>query len=136
MNLNCSIFDTEPAPVLTPATEDVEEELSAHQHQSFTALRDENKLLVSEAALYHHRHQRVKQRQQGIPKPRDLVIVENYAVDSSKGRKAPATCETWLERLRKGTVWHGINEKISHERSLLYDERDGKQGMEGYWAFG
>ena len=65
-------FDTEPAPI--PMPEDFEEGVPAHQLQIFQALRDEHKLLASEANSYSHYTQVRDQR------TKDLVIVRNHAV--------------------------------------------------------
>ena len=45
-------FNTMPA--ILPSLNEAEEELPAYQYQIFTALRDENKILSSEAASYTH----------------------------------------------------------------------------------
>ena len=81
-------FDTDMAP-LPDYPEALQEELPAHQIQIYTAFRDENILLASEAAAYssHLQASRRNQRKSTIPNPGDLVIVRNHAVDSQHGRK-------------------------------------------------
>ncbi len=96
-------FDSTPAPV--PSPEEAEEEVPAHQYQIFTALRDENKRLSSEAASYTHYQRGQKERKQKLPNPGDLVIVRNHSVDAQKGRKLEAK---WLgPRLLTRVTTHG-----------------------------
>lgn len=57
------------------------------------ALRDEKKCLASEAASYTHYLKSVRERKQKIPKPGNLVLVRNHAVDTQRGRKLEAK---WL----------------------------------------
>ncbi|KAM0800520.1 hypothetical protein BDR22DRAFT_821397 [Usnea florida] len=87
--------------------EDFEEGVPAHQLQIFQALRDENKILASEADSYSHYTQARNQRKQRLPEPGDLVIVRNHAVDAQKGRKLEAK---WLgPRLLVSKTKHGMS---------------------------
>ena len=65
----------------------LDQEVSRHTHQIFTALRDKQRCLASDAMAYLHYQKSENTRKQKIPKEGDLVIVRNHAVDSQKGRK-------------------------------------------------
>ena len=85
-------FDSDIIEPPDPATV-MEEGLPDHQIQIYTALRDKNKCLASEAAAYTSYSRGRKLRQQRIPEPGDLVVVRNHAVDKQHGRKLEAK---WL----------------------------------------
>ena len=75
--------------------------------QIFSALRDENKRLSSEAASWSNYHAARNERKQRFPKPGDLVIVRNHAVDNQRGRKLEAK---WLgPRLLTRVTAHGLS---------------------------
>ena len=64
------LFHFDNMPALIPTPEEIEqEELPAHQYQIFSALREEYKLLASEAASYTHYHRGKNLRKQKIPAP-------------------------------------------------------------------
>ena len=102
-------FDTTPAPLPTPEDFD-EESLPPHQVQIFSALRDENKRLSSEAASYSHYHTGRRDRKQRIPQPGDLVIVRHHAVDNQRERKLEFK---WLgPRLLTRVAKHGLSRYV------------------------
>lgn len=96
--------------VAIPDLDDAEQELPAHQYQIFTALRDENRLLASENAIYSHGYRKARERKQRIPEPGDLVLVRNHPVDKSHSGKldprwlGPRIFEEWTCHSRSGWV--------------------------------
>ena len=85
-------FDTDLVR-LPQEPEDWAQELPAHQHQIYMALRDENKCLASEAASYRHYGSERRKRKARLPEPGDLVLVRHHAIDNQRGRKLEAK---WL----------------------------------------
>ena len=58
----------------------IDEFLSKHQYQLFTALRDEQRLLEEEVANYIHNYEQQRKRKQRISKKDDLIMIKNHAV--------------------------------------------------------
>ena len=68
-------------------TEMLDQEGPCHIYQIFTALRDGQRCLASDAVAYVHYQKSRNASKQIIPKERYLVVVRNHTVDSQKGRK-------------------------------------------------
>jgi len=80
-------FDVDMVPIPADPTV-LEEELPEHQLQIVMALRDENKLLSSEASAYAtYLSSKRRQRRKDLPEPGDLVTVRDQQLDNQKGRK-------------------------------------------------
>ena len=85
-------FDAEP--LILPDLKQTEQAMPPHQYQIFSALRDENRLLASEAASYTHGYPKQLTRKQRIPTPEDMILIRNHSVDKQHSRKLKAK---WLE---------------------------------------
>ena len=135
LGFNPQLYHFDTTPAAPPLPEDFNaDNLPPHQYQIFSALRDENKRLSSEAASWSHYHAGRNERKQRIPKPRDLVIVRNHAVDNQRGRKLEAK---WLgPRLLTRVTTHGLSgyvrelhgsgqaKRYNMNDMLLYHERE------------
>ena len=135
LGFNPQLYHFDTTPAAPPLPEDFDaESLPPHQYQIFSALRDENKRLSSEAASWTHYHAGRNERKQRIPTPGDLVVVRNHAVDNQRGRKLEAK---WLgPRLLTRVTAHGLSgyvrelhgsgqeKRYSLNDMLLYHERE------------
>lgn len=68
-------------------TKMLDQEIPCYTYQIFTALEDERYYLALDAIAYMHYQKSRTATKQKLPKKEDLVVVQNYAINSQKRRK-------------------------------------------------